>query len=264
MISATMLCKDYQVVVRDKGLTGMIKSYFKPQKTIVHAVRNITMEIPEGQLVGYIGPNGSGKSTTIKMLSGILEPTGGRVEVAGLVPSRNRKQNAYNIGVVFGQRTQLWWDLPVQETFDLLKKIYSIPEETYRSNVDEFIDILDLKDILAKPVRQLSLGQRMRAEFAAALLHDPKVLFLDEPTIGLDVTAKYRIRDFIKKMHQERKVTVLLTSHDMQDIETLSDRLIVINHGEMIYDGTVNALKERFQTTDMDSIVMEVFRDETP
>lgn len=246
MIEAIDLCKEYKVTVREKGMKGMLKSFVMPENKIVSAVNHITMHIEEGELVGYIGPNGSGKSTTIKLLSGILEPTQGSVKVAGCIPSKQRIQNAQNIGVVFGQRTQLWWDLPVQETFDLLQRIYDIPKTQYRQNVEEFVELLDLKEILNKPVRQLSLGQRMRAEFAAALLHNPKVLFLDEPTIGLDVTAKHHIWEFIQKINSLHHVTILLTSHDMQDIETLAKRLIVINHGEMIFDGTLEALKTRY------------------
>ena len=180
------------------------------------------------------------------MLAGILEPTAGSVEVNGIVPSRHRIENAMNIGVVFGQRTQLWWDLPVGETFELLRRLYDIPNHIYQENIKEFTELLDLDELIGKPVRQLSLGQRMRAEFAAALLHNPNILFLDEPTIGLDVTVKHSIWDFIKKINQERGITMLLTSHDMQDIESLSNRLIVISHGEKVFDGSMDTLKEKY------------------
>lgn len=246
VIKTSNLSKDYKVVIRDPGLRGMMRSFIHPKSTIIHAVKNLNLEIIKGELVGYIGPNGSGKSTTIKMLSGILEPTSGDVQVAGLIPSKERIKNAHNIGVVFGQRTQLWWDLPVQETFELLRHLYDIPSSIYRDNIYEFTQLLELKDILNKPVRQLSLGQRMRAEFASALLHNPKILFLDEPTIGLDISIKRKVWDFIKKINRERQVTVILTSHDMQDIETLSSRLIVVDEGVQIFDGSIKELKSKY------------------
>ena len=246
IITTNNLCKDYKVIKRNPGLRGMMQSFLHPNISLVHAVAHLNLAILRGELVGYIGPNGSGKSTTIKMLAGILEPSSGEIEVAGLIPSKNRIENARNIGVVFGQRTQLWWDLPVQETFELLRRIYEIPDSVYRENVAQFKELLDLKGILDKPVRQLSLGQRMRAEFAAALLHNPKILFLDEPTIGLDVSVKHKIWEFIQTINKERQVTMLLTSHDMQDIEALSNRLIVINQGTLIFDGTVEELKSRY------------------
>lgn len=249
MIQASDLSKDYSIHIRGQGLRGMTKTLFKSQKKVIHAVKKINLQIDEGELVGYIGPNGSGKSTTIKMLTGILEPTSGEVVVNGIVPSKDRIRNAMNIGVVFGQRTQLWWDLPVLETFELLRKLYDIPDRIYKENIQRFSELLNLNEFMEKPVRQLSLGQRMRAEFASALLHNPKVLFLDEPTIGLDVETKHRIWGFIKDMNQQRGTTMILTSHDMQDIENLSNRLIVINHGEKVFDGTLDVLKEKYDRT---------------
>lgn len=246
IIEAQDLTKDYVVKLKGKGLKGMTKSLFKSDKKIVHAVKNVDLSIDEGELVGYIGPNGAGKSTTIKMLTGILQPTSGTIRVCGLDPSRNRVQNALNVGAVFGQKTQLWWDLPVRETFELLKRMYSIPEDVYRNNLDDFMDFLELGSFVDQPVRQLSLGQRMRAEIAASLLHSPKVLYLDEPTIGLDINIKLKMREFIKKINQERGVTVMLTTHDLQDIEQMAKRIVVINHGTVCFNGTMEELSEKY------------------
>ena len=245
LIMAQNLGKTYYTTVRKPGLKGAVSSLFHAEKKRVEAVSDVNFAIEEGELIGYIGPNGAGKSTTIKMLTGILTPTTGRLSVCGIHPQQNRIQNAHNIGVVFGQRTQLWWDLPVNETFELVRRMYEIDPSTYKKNLDEFIDILEMQPFLTRPVRQLSLGQRMRAEFAAALMHNPKVLFLDEPTIGLDVTVKHNIRNFIRRINQERKVTVMLTTHDMQDIEELSSRIILINHGKLGFSGTVEQLRQR-------------------
>ena len=216
------------------------------EKKTVHAVHDVDLTMDEGELVGYIGPNGAGKSTTIKMLSGILAPTAGTVRVCGIDPQKRRIQNALNIGAVFGQKTQLWWDLPVRETFELLRRMYNIPADRYKKNVDEFMDFLDMGPFADQAVRQLSLGQRMRAEIAASLLHDPKVLFLDEPTIGLDVNVKVAVRDFVRKINKERGVTILLTTHDLQDIEELARRIVVINHGQVGFDGSQAQLAERY------------------
>jgi len=208
----------------------------------VRAVHDLTFSVDAGEMVGYIGPNGAGKSTTIKMLTGILVPTGGQVRVAGLDPSRDRVELARRIGVVFGQRSTLWWDLPLRDSFDLLQKMYRVDAARYRANLERFVELLDLRDQLDTPVRQLSLGQRMRGDITAALLHDPEVLYLDEPTIGLDVVSKGRLREFLRALNEERGTTLLLTTHDLQDIEALCDRVVVIDHGTSVYDGSLAGL----------------------
>ena len=208
----------------------------------VRAVHDLTFSVDPGEMVGYIGPNGAGKSTTIKMLTGILVPSGGEVRVAGLDPSRDRVELARRIGVVFGQRSTLWWDLPLRDSFELLQKMYRVPARRFTENLDRFVDLLDLGAQLDTPVRQLSLGQRMRGDITAALLHDPEVLYLDEPTIGLDVVSKGRLREFLRALNAERGTTLLLTTHDLQDIEALCDRVIVIDHGTSVYDGTLPGL----------------------
>jgi ABC-2 type transport system ATP-binding protein len=215
----------------------------------VLAVHDLTFSVGAGEMVGYIGPNGAGKSTTIKMLTGILVPTGGQVRVAGLDPSRDRVELARRIGVVFGQRSTLWWDLPLRDSFDLLQKMYRITPARYRDNLDRFVDLLDLGDQLDTPVRQLSLGQRMRGDITAALLHDPEVLYLDEPTIGLDVVSKGRLREFLRALNDERGTTLVLTTHDLQDIEALCDRVIVIDHGTSVFDGPLAGLHEQGGST---------------
>jgi ABC-2 type transport system ATP-binding protein len=209
---------------------------------LVHAVRGLSFTIERGEMVGYIGPNGAGKSTTIKMLTGILVPSAGRLAVAGIDPSRDRVELTRRIGVVFGQRTTLWWDLPLRDSFDLLRRIYRVPPERFRVNLAEFTEMLDLGDLLDTPFRQLSLRQRMRGDIAAALLHDPEILYLDEPTIGLDVVSKGRLREFLRRVNAERSVTLLLTTHDLQDIEQLCRRVMVIDHGSLVYDGALTGL----------------------
>lgn len=212
------------------------------EKRQVRAVDGISFEVARGEVVGYIGPNGAGKSTTIKMLTGILTPSGGRLRVAGIDPSRERMRLAHRIGVVFGQRTTLWWDLPLKDSYGLMRRMYRIPEARFRENLDRCVDRLELGALLDVPVRQLSLGQRMRGDIAAALLHDPEVLYLDEPTIGLDVVAKARVRSFLRQLNEELGTTVLLTTHDLQDIEQLCERVMVIDHGRLMYDGALGGL----------------------
>jgi len=212
---------------------------------VVEAVRDLSFTIEPGEMVGYIGPNGAGKSTTIKMLTGILVPTSGHLRVAGLDPSSRRTELARRIGVVFGQRTTLWWDLPLRDSLALLQKIYRIPDGRFRENLDEFVALLDLGGLLDTPVRQLSLGQRMRGDITAALLHDPEILYLDEPTIGLDVISKGRLREFLRALNARRGTTLLLTTHDLQDIEALCDRVIVIDHGTAVFDGALSSLHAR-------------------
>ncbi|MGA5357179.1 ABC transporter ATP-binding protein [Streptomyces purpurascens] len=218
--------------------------FMKRELRQVRAVDSISFRVERGEMVGYIGPNGAGKSTTIKMLTGILTPSAGRLRVAGIDPSRERTRLAHRIGVVFGQRTTLWWDLPLVDSYRLMHRMYRIPDVRYRENLDRLVELLDLGDLLDVPVRQLSLGQRMRGDIAAALLHDPEVLYLDEPTIGLDVVSKSKVREFLREMNAERGTTVLLTTHDLQDIEQLCKRVMVIDHGRMMYDGPLAGLHE--------------------
>jgi ABC-2 type transport system ATP-binding protein len=219
---------------------------FRRERRVVEAVRDISFHIERGELLGYLGPNGAGKSTTIKMLTGILVPSSGRVSVAGLDPSKRRIELAKRIGAMFGQRVQLWWDLPLIDSFELLRHIYKVPTERYRASLARFREVLDLDPFLHTPVRQLSLGQRIRGELTASMLHEPELLFLDEPTIGLDVVAKQRVRDFLVEINRERGVTVLLTTHDLGDIERLCKRLLVIDHGSLIWDGRIDDLKQRY------------------
>ncbi|MFG2878306.1 ATP-binding cassette domain-containing protein [Streptomyces sp. NPDC048337] len=215
---------------------------WRREKRQVRAVDGISFEVARGEMVGYIGPNGAGKSTTIKMLTGILTPSGGRLRVAGIDPARERMRLAHRIGVVFGQRTTLWWDLPLKDSYGLMRRMYRIPQARFRSNLERCVDRLDLAELLDVPVRQLSLGQRMRGDIAAALLHDPDVLYLDEPTIGLDVVSKAKVRGFLRQLNEELGTTVLLTTHDLQDIEQLCERVMVIDHGRLMYDGPLGGL----------------------
>jgi len=246
IIETRRLRKVFRTVKRYPGVGGALRSLFTREYDEKVAVEDVTLSMEPGELVGYIGPNGAGKSTTIKMLTGILVPTSGEVRVAGLVPWRQRKENARNIGVIFGQRSQLYWDLPLIESFELLRAIYGVPPAQYRRNLDEFIQILDMADFLRTPVRQLSLGQRMRGDFAAALLHSPTIVYLDEPTIGLDVVAKEAIREFIARINAERGATIVLTTHDLADVERLCRRIILIDRGTLIYDGDIDRIKNEY------------------
>ncbi|MFT4892626.1 MAG: ABC-2 type transport system ATP-binding protein [Candidatus Nanohaloarchaea archaeon] len=251
LIKAENLDKKFKIYQRGDGITGYLKSFISREYEEVHAVRDLNLEIEKGEMIGYIGANGAGKSTTVKMLTGILEPSSGLIEVDGRNPHKERKKNAMNIGVVFGQKTQLWWDLPVKESFKLLKEIYEVSDEDYEDRIDEFDEVLQLSDFWDQPVRKLSLGQKMRCELAAAFLHHPKIVYLDEPTIGLDVAVKERIRDFIRKMNEEKDITVMLTTHDIGDIEDLCNRIVVLDEGKKIYDGELDTLVNRFTSRRM-------------
>ena len=245
-IEVKQINKTFKVPLRSSGKFGTLKSFFSRKYKYIDAIKDISFSIKKGEIVGYIGPNGAGKSTTIKILSGILVPDSGNVVIGGKVPWKDRREYVSNIGVVFGQRSQLWWDIPAIDSFNLLKDIYKIPDDKYNKNLNELIELLNLKDIINVPVRQLSLGSRMRCEIAASLLHSPKILFLDEPTIGLDAVSKKIVRDFIKKLNKQNNVTVILTTHDMADIEALAKRIILIGKGEVLYDGTLSKLKKNY------------------
>lgn len=240
MIEVSHLQKNFSKTIKEPGLKGALKSFVHPQREIFEAVKDLSFEVPKGQILGFIGANGAGKSTTIKMLTGILKPTSGYCRINGKIPQDNRQDYVRDIGAVFGQRTQLWWDLALQETYVVLKEIYDVPEKAFRKRMDF------LNEFIKDPVRTLSLGQRMRADIAASLLHNPKVLFLDEPTIGLDVSVKDNIRRAITQINQEEETTILLTTHDLSDIEQLCDRIIMIDKGQEIFDGTVTQLKQSF------------------
>ena len=239
------LVKTFKVAERSPGMWGALKGVVRRRHRVVRALDGVSFSLDEGELLGYIGPNGAGKSTTVKILSGILVPESGRVSVLGRTPWEKRVETVGRIGVVFGQRTQLWWDLPVVESFDLLRDIYSVPPADYKRNRDEMVGLLDLAGLLDTPVRQLSLGQRMRCDLAAALLHSPDILYLDEPTIGLDAVSKLAVRDFVRRINRQRRVTVILTTHNMNDIEALCDRVIVINEGRIFSDGPLAELRAR-------------------
>ncbi|HEP1227211.1 TPA: ATP-binding cassette domain-containing protein [Streptococcus pyogenes] len=246
MIEVSHLQKNFSKTIKEPGLKGALKSFVHPQREIFEAVKDLSFEAPKGQILGFIGANGAGKSTTIKMLTGILKPTSGYCRINGKIPQDNRQDYVRDIGAVFGQRTQLWWDLALQETYVVLKEIYDVPEKAFRKRMDFLNEVLDLNEFIKDPVRILSLGQRMRADIAASLLHNPKVLFLDEPTIGLDVSVKDNIRRAITQINQEEETTILLTTHDLSDIEQLCDRIIMIDKGQEIFDGTVTQLKQSF------------------
>jgi ABC-2 type transport system ATP-binding protein len=242
IIEVKNLCKTYEYVEKKPGLKNSIKNLFRAEKKRKEAVKNINFSIEKGELIGFLGPNGAGKTTTLKMLSGILTPTSGKVSVLGYEPIKRQNEYKMQFAFVMGQKMQLWWDLPPMESFLLNKKIYEVSDEDFQKNLDEMVELLDVKEVVNKQVRQLSLGERMKCELIAALLHNPKVLFLDEPTIGLDVVAQKKIRDFIKKYNEERKTTIILTSHYMEDITQLCKRIVIIDLGKIIYDGSLEEL----------------------
>jgi ABC-2 type transport system ATP-binding protein len=246
IIEARGVSKRFRRAKKQPGMTGALRHLVRPTHEEVTAVDGIDLVVREGESVAYVGPNGAGKSTTVKLLTGILVPSTGEIRVCGITPFEQRQQNARNIGVVFGQRTQLWWDIPVQESFRLLGDIYDVPEAEFRTTFGELIDVLDLEPLLKVPARQLSLGQRMRCDLAASLIHSPKILYLDEPTIGLDVAVKSRFREFVRFMHDQRGLTVMLTSHDLGDIQELCERMIMIDKGRIVYDGSFAEVTHRF------------------
>ncbi|WP_234124694.1 ABC transporter ATP-binding protein [Clostridium hydrogenum] len=261
MIELTKISKSFKVSKRNAGLSNAVKALFKRQYEIVPALQDVSFTIKEGEMVGYIGPNGAGKSTTIKIMSGILNPDSGKCVINGRTPWKDRINHVKNIGVVFGQRSQLWWDVPVVDSFELIKEIYKIPDNKFKSNMHMLTDMLNIEEIIKVPTRQLSLGQRMRCEIAASLLHSPKILFLDEPTIGLDAVSKIAVRDFIKNINKENKTTVILTTHDTQDIEALTKRIILIGKGKVLLDGSIDELKEKFNESNMDEIVVKLYKE---
>ncbi len=250
MITMEHVCKSYKIAKRNAGFGEAVKALFHREYEEIHALNDVCFTIDDGEMVGYIGPNGAGKSSTIKILSGILTPDSGRVLVDGRIPYKNRIEHVREIGVVFGQRSQLWWDVPVIDSFELLKDIYSISNTLYKQSLEELTELLDLKELLRSPARQLSLGQRMRCEIAASLLHRPRILFLDEPTIGLDAVSKLAVRDFILKQNKVNGTTVILTTHDMQDIEALASRILLIGKGKILLDGTLEDIKHGNENID--------------
>ena len=254
MIKLTSISKTFKVARRNQGPAAAFRSLFKREYTYVRALEGVSFGIGEGEIIGYIGPNGAGKSTTIKVMSGILVPDSGECEIMGCTPWKDRREYVRHIGVVFGQRAQLWWDVPIIDSFELLRDIYKIPASEYRNTLDMLVETIGLADFLHTPLRQVSLGQRMRAEIAASLLHSPKILFLDEPTIGLDAVSKLAVRQFIRRINAERKLTVILTTHDQNDIEALTDRVILIGRGRILHDGSMSDIKRRVDTYRMLSV----------
>lgn len=258
MITMEHVCKSYKIAKRNAGFGEAVKALFHRDYEVIHALNDVNFTIGDGEMVGYIGPNGAGKSSTIKILSGILTPDCGTVLVDGRDPCKNRIKHVKEIGVVFGQRSQLWWDVPVIDSFELLKDIYSIPDSHYRQSLEELTELLDLSELMRSPARQLSLGQRMRCEIAASLLHRPRILFLDEPTIGLDAVSKLAVRSFILELNKTRGTTVILTTHDMQDIEALASRIILIGKGRILLDGTLDDIRRGGDN--IDETVAELYR----
>ena len=247
-IEVQNISKDFKVNKRSAGIPGMIANMFVPKYEIKHAVKDLSFTIEKGEMVGFIGPNGAGKSSTIKMLSGILCPDDGSIKVGGFVPYRQRKSYVGKIGVVFGQKSQLQWDLPVIDSFELLRAIYRIPEDKYKANLERFTEMLDMKGFINQPVRQLSLGQRMRSDIVASLLHSPEIVFFDEPTIGVDIIGKETIRNFIRELNEQDKVTMIFTTHDMQDIEQTCKRIIIIDKGSLMFDGSLQNIRSKYGT----------------
>lgn len=258
MITMEHVCKSYRIAKRNAGFGEACKALFHREYEVIHALNDVSFTIHDGEMVGYIGPNGAGKSSTIKILSGILTPDSGTVLVDGRVPYKNRIEHIREIGVVFGQRSQLWWDVPVIDSFELLRDIYSISKPQYKQNLEELTELLNLSELLRSPARQLSLGQRMRCEIAASLLHRPRILFLDEPTIGLDAVSKLAVRDFILEQNKTHGTTVILTTHDMQDIEALASRIILIGKGKILMDGTLDDIKKG--DDNIDETIAELYR----
>jgi ABC-2 type transport system ATP-binding protein len=263
MIQVEHMNKTFKVAKRSAGFSQAIKALFHRETETIRALSDISFSIGDGEMVGYIGPNGAGKSSTIKILSGILTPDDGTCIINGRIPWKERKEHVKDIGVVFGQRTQLWWDVPIIDSYELLRDIYEIPTQTYEENLEELTELLSLKELLKTPARQLSLGQRMRCEIAASLLHSPKTLFLDEPTIGLDAVSKLAVRDFIRKQNKKHNTTVLITTHDMQDIEALADRVLLIGKGTLLFDGSLPDLMTHQPREDatLDEIIAALYRD---
>ena len=263
-IAVKNLYKKYKISQRQEGFTGMVKYLFHPQYKEKEAVKGISFSIQQGECVAFLGANGAGKSTTIKMLTGIMKPTDGKISVMGNDPFRERIRNARKIGVVFGQKTQLWWDIPVKDSFELLHSIYEIPDNVYEENLDLFKKILELEEFMDQPARKLSLGQRVRADIAAALLHDPPVLFLDEPTIGLDVAVKQKVYQFLQYINKEKKTTILLTSHDLKDMEWLCRRLIILEKGEILFDDEITKIFDNYPEAEtLEEIIIELFNGNT-
>ena len=263
-IAVKNLYKKYKISQRKGGFTGMVKYLFHPQYKEKEAVKGISFSIQQGECVAFLGANGAGKSTTIKMLTGIMKPTDGKISVMGNDPFRERIRNAGNLGVVFGQKTQLWWDIPVKDSFELLHSIYEIPDNVYGENLDLFKKILELEEFMDQPARKLSLGQRVRADIAAALLHDPPVLFLDEPTIGLDVAVKQKVYQFLQYINKEKKTTILLTSHDLKDMEWLCRRLIILEKGEILFDDEITKIFDNYPEAEtLEEIIIELFNGNT-
>lgn len=256
VISVKNLKKSFKAKQKEAGLKGSIKSIFKPKYKLIPAVKNISFEVNKGEIIGFIGPNGAGKSTTLKILSGILFPDSGKISILGFNPQKERKKLAYQLGTVFGQKPQLWYHLPAIDTFNLFSKIYELDSDTYKKRLDKLVKLFEVEDIIHQPVRKLSLGQRMRCEILASLLHNPQVIFLDEPTIGLDIVVKKKMRELIRKINKEEDTTIILTSHDINDVEKICKRVIIINEGKIVYDGLMKKVKEEYLNKKVITIIL--------